>query len=79
MIEKGFDLRATVEMLNIEERIPREHLLKKIDSAVNFGYIGNGYPFRKNHSFPSMIETSDFCLLRIFQTHAKLEIAFYSH
>lgn len=39
MIEKGFDLRGTVEILNIEERIPREHLLRKIDSAVDFEYI----------------------------------------
>ncbi len=39
MIEKGLDLRGTVEILNIEERIPREHLLRKIDSAVDFEYI----------------------------------------
>ena len=34
MLEKGFDLRATVEILNIEERIPKDQLLRKIDSAV---------------------------------------------
>lgn len=39
MIEKGFDLRSTVEILNIEERIPKEHLLRKIDTAVRFEYI----------------------------------------
>lgn len=39
MLEKGFDLRATVEILNIEERIPKEHLLRKIDGAVRFDRI----------------------------------------
>lgn len=39
MLEKGFDLRATVEILNIEERIPKDHLLRKIDSAVRFDHI----------------------------------------
>lgn len=39
MLEKGFDLRGTVEILNIEERIPRDHLLRKIDSAVEFEHI----------------------------------------
>ena len=39
MLEKGFDLRATVEILNIEERIPKDHLLRKIDSAINFEHI----------------------------------------
>ena len=39
MLEKGFDLRATVEILNIEERIPENHLLRKIDAAVDFGHI----------------------------------------
>ena len=29
MLEKGFDLRGTVEILNIEERIPKDHLLRK--------------------------------------------------
>ena len=39
MLEKGFDLRNTVEILNIEERIPKDHLLRKIDSAVDFSHI----------------------------------------
>jgi len=39
MLEKGFDLRGTVEILNIEERIPKDHLLRKIDSAVDFSHI----------------------------------------
>lgn len=39
MLEKGFDLRGTVEILNIEERIPKEHLLRKIDSAIDFEHI----------------------------------------
>lgn len=39
MLEKGFDLRATVEILNIEERIPKDHLLRKIDGAVRFDHI----------------------------------------
>jgi transposase len=39
MLERGFDLRATVEILNIEERIPADHLLRKIDGAVEFSHI----------------------------------------
>ena len=39
MLEKGFDLRGTVEILNIEERIPKEHLLRKIERAVDFSHI----------------------------------------
>ena len=39
MLEKGFDLRATVEILNIEERIPNDHMLRKIDAAVDFTHI----------------------------------------
>lgn len=39
MLEKGFDLRATVEILNIEERIPKDHLLRKIDGAIDFEHI----------------------------------------
>jgi len=38
MLGKGFDLRATVEILNIEERIPKDHLLRKIDAAVDFNH-----------------------------------------
>lgn len=51
MLEKGFDLRGTVEILNIEERIPKEHLLRKIDAAVDFTHIydlvGNRYSSEK--------------------------------
>lgn len=32
-------MRASVEILNIEERIPKDHLLRKIDKAVDFSYI----------------------------------------
>lgn len=39
MLEQGFDLRGTVEILNIEERIPKNHLLRKIDVAVDFSHI----------------------------------------
>ena len=39
MLEKGFNLRGTVEILNIEEMIPKNHLLRKIDGAVSFEYI----------------------------------------
>ena len=51
MLEKGFDLRGTVEILNIEERVPKDHLLRKIDAAVEFSYIyelvGNRYSAEK--------------------------------
>ena len=47
MLEKNFNLRSTVEILNIEERIPKDHLLRKIDVSVDFSYIyelvGNRY------------------------------------
>lgn len=33
------DLRQTIEMLCIEERVPGEHLLRKIETAVDFSYI----------------------------------------
>ena len=39
MLEKGFNLRSSVEILNIEERIPKNHLLRKIDGAVDFSHI----------------------------------------
>lgn len=39
MLEKGFDLRATVEILNMEDRIPKDHLLRKIDGAERFDHI----------------------------------------
>lgn len=32
-------MRSTVEILNIEERIPKDHLLRKIDAAVDFSCI----------------------------------------
>ena len=39
MLERGFDLRATVEILNTEERPLKEHLLQKIDAAVRFDHV----------------------------------------
>ena len=39
MLKKGFDLRATVEILNLEERIPKDHLLRKIDRVADFEHI----------------------------------------
>ena len=39
MLQTEKDLRRTVEMLCIEDRIPSDHLLRKIDAAVEFTHI----------------------------------------
>ena len=40
MLSKGQELRRNVvEFLTIEDRIPRDHLLRKIDGAIDFGHI----------------------------------------
>ena len=40
MLRKEQELRRNVvEILTIEDRIPRDHLLRKIDGAIDFGHI----------------------------------------
>jgi len=39
VLKKEEDLRGTVEIVNIEAMVPRDHLLRKIDRAIDFGYI----------------------------------------
>ena len=39
MLEKSVNQRGTVEIVNIDELVPKEHLLRKIDKAVNFDRI----------------------------------------
>ena len=51
MLEKGHNQRDSIEIINIEERIPKDHLLRKIDSSIDFTYIydlvGNLYSAEK--------------------------------
>ena len=54
MLEKQQDLSGEIKMLDIEALMPEEHLLRKIDQAVDWSYIydltekyycaGNGRP-----------------------------------
>ena len=40
MLSKGQELRRNVvEFLTLEERIPRDHLLRRIDEAIDFGHL----------------------------------------
>ena len=40
MLSKGQELRRNVvEFLTIEDRIPRDHLLRKINRAIDFGHL----------------------------------------
>ena len=39
MLEKEKNLRDIVEIVSIEERVPKDHLLRKIDTAVDFKAI----------------------------------------
>lgn len=40
MLSKGQELRRNVvEFLTLEDRIPRDHLLRKIDGAIDFGHL----------------------------------------
>ena len=40
MLSKGQELRRNVvEFLTIGDRIPRDHLLRKIDGAIDFGHL----------------------------------------
>jgi len=39
MISKNKQERSQMEFFNIDVFVPREHLLKKIDSAIDFIYI----------------------------------------
>ena len=39
MIEKKRNQRNVTEIVNIDELVPKEHLLRKIDAAVDFGHI----------------------------------------
>ena len=40
MLSKGQELRRNVvECLTLEDQIPRNHLLRRIDEAINFGHL----------------------------------------
>lgn len=39
MLNKNEENRQTVEIVSLEEIVPQEHLLRKIDAAVNFNHI----------------------------------------
>ena len=36
MLERGKNERGVIEIVSIEELVPQEHLLRKVDKAVNF-------------------------------------------
>ena len=37
MLERGKNERGVIEMVDTESLVPQEHLLRKVDSAVDFG------------------------------------------
>ena len=39
MMQKGYENRYQIEMISIEDLVPQEHLLIKIDNAVDFEKI----------------------------------------
>lgn len=41
MLDKQKDMRQMVEVLNIDMMVPMDHLLRKIDKAIDFTYIYN--------------------------------------
>ncbi len=36
-MERGKNERGVIEMVDTESLVPQEHLLRKVDSAVDFG------------------------------------------
>lgn len=41
-MQKGYENRQQIKMISISDLVPREHLLRQINSAVDFGKI-NGF------------------------------------
>ncbi len=39
MLNKNEENRCTLEIVNLDDLVPREHLLRKIDAAINFERI----------------------------------------
>jgi hypothetical protein len=39
MIEKAKDMRGQIQMTCLESLVPADHLLRKIDKAVDFGKV----------------------------------------
>lgn len=45
--------RNTLEMVNVEGLVPQDHLLRKIDNAVDFSHI---YDLQKIFTVPTMAD-----------------------
>ncbi|QCH26990.1 IS1182 family transposase [Clostridium tyrobutyricum] len=41
LTKRGKDIRAQVELYSLEDLVPKDHLLRKIDKAINFNFIYN--------------------------------------
>ena len=39
MMKQGYEKRYQIEMISIEDLVPKEHLLRQINSAVDFSKI----------------------------------------
>lgn len=39
LTKRGKDIRAQVELYSLEDLVPKDHLLRKIDKAINFNFI----------------------------------------
>ena len=39
MLERGKNERGVIEIVSIEDPVPQEHLLQKVDKAVEFGKL----------------------------------------
>ena len=39
MIERGINLRNNIQIVDLEVLVPKDHLLRKIDKAIDFNQI----------------------------------------
>lgn len=39
LTKRNMDLREKVEVISLEELVPKDHLLRKIDRAINFDFV----------------------------------------
>ena len=47
MLERGKNERGVIEIVSIEDLVPQEHLLRKVDKAVEFGKLSITFSLTK--------------------------------
>jgi len=41
LTKRGKELRSQIELNSLEDLVPKDHLLRKIDKSINFNFIYN--------------------------------------